>query len=80
MTDTNRALMRNRAGMWNAYTVTGGTALGHAGGWYWNDRTTETCLLEFPNNVVASIILNSGRETGIAGGCASLVSAFNDSK
>lgn len=79
MNDTNRALMRNRAGMWNAYTVDGGTAYGHSGGWYWNDRTTETCLLEFPNNVVASIILNSGRETGIAGGCSSLVSAFNDS-
>lgn len=53
----------------------GGHAYGHAGGWYWNGRETTTCLLEFPNNINASIILNSDTDP-YYDPCSSLVDAY----
>jgi hypothetical protein len=61
MSPADRTTMRNELAGWNgANGVDGGTAYSHGGSWNkTGDRHTRTCMMELPNGVNASIVINS---------------------
>lgn len=78
MTDADRQTMRTqRAGIWSTYSTEDGTAYSHDGLWIWNNRESKTCLMELPNNVVASIVINSHDPGSTGFICTTLRNAYN---
>jgi CubicO group peptidase (beta-lactamase class C family) len=61
MSPADRVAMRNERAGWDGSTgVEGGTAYWHGGSWNkTGGRRTRTCMMELPNGVNASIIINS---------------------
>ncbi|MCH9651210.1 MAG: beta-lactamase family protein [Deltaproteobacteria bacterium] len=76
MSPGDRSTMRTARAGWNgAGAVDGGTAYDHGGAWnHSGGRRTRTCMMELPNGVNASIIINSQPAVG---SCSALRQAFN---
>ena len=78
MTDADRQTMRTqRAGIWSIFSTEDGSAYSHDGLWIWNNRESKTCLMELPNNVVASIVINSHDPASTGFICTTLRNAYN---
>ncbi len=76
MTNADRQIMdSNLAGWNNQFFVQDGTAFGHGGFWQQsNERIIRTCMLQLPNGVNASLIINSNSAVHP---CTILTDAYN---